>query len=578
MICHRIGTALWMVLWLVATELSASNESQFAAPRTAVTPNSIGIECDLEGDANHNAQARLAYRESGASSWNEALALLRVDYQGWYAGAKADRHYNMLAGSVMFLKPQTTYELRLVLDDPDGGHVEQTLEVTTRRRPERPAGGRIWHVRPSGRRGRGTEDAPFGNVEEAQKVAEPGDIILLRAGNYGRIRCHKSGAPGRHLVFLAEDEGEVNVAYFEVAASHVWIEGMYVSGQSRIGLQAMGQSTDVVIHRNLFVGFPFSIMLGSSSADWQISDNLLLAGNPSKVGGVGIDLGKSSGHVVSHNRIARSADGIAYPKSNCDIFGNDLLDLREHGFKGDYAYANNRFWGNRLTNVGGEAVTMQPMFCGPWYFVRNQVCHARRLFKFRVQDRFVWVHNTVLGPSPLGDHWHYFLTAYSRNNLFIATGAGESDAGFWVGQDCRPASYCLPNNYRPTWATDIDHDGFDWGTHATPFVWDNGQARFASLEQFSAAVGIEQHGRRLDKEQLFAHTDWSVRDAGYEPTVLTLREAGPAIDAGVPVPNLAGPFQGRAPDLGAHEFGAEPLVYGPLDPNRAYDSVVSSQP
>ena len=37
----------------------------------------------------------------------------------------------------------------------------------------------------------------------------------------------------------------------------------------------------------------------------------------------------------------------------------------------DYGYANVRIWGNRLHGHAG--VTFQPMYCGPWYLVRNHV-------------------------------------------------------------------------------------------------------------------------------------------------------------------------------------------------------------
>ena len=35
--------------------------------------------------------------------------MFRIDYHGWYGDTKADRAYNMLAGSILFLEPGTAY-------------------------------------------------------------------------------------------------------------------------------------------------------------------------------------------------------------------------------------------------------------------------------------------------------------------------------------------------------------------------------------------------------------------------------------------------------------------------------------
>ena len=42
-----------------------------------------------------------------------------------------------------------------------------------------------------------------------------------------------------------------------------------------------------------------------------------------------------------------------------------------------------------------------------------------------------------------------------------------------------------------------------------------------------------------------------------------LKSSGKAIDAGVVLPNINDSFSGKAPDLGALEYGQEPIQYGP---------------
>jgi hypothetical protein len=43
----------------------------------------------------------------------------------------------------------------------------------------------------------------------------------------------------------------------------------------------------------------------------------------------------------------------------------------------------------------------------------------------------------------------------------------------------------------------------------------------------------------------------------------SLRAGSPAIDTGVELPTITDGFTGRAPDLGAFEFGRPPFHYGP---------------
>jgi hypothetical protein len=114
--------------------------------------------------------------------------------------------------------------------------------------------------------------------------------------------------------------------------------------------------------------------------------------------------------------------------------------------------------------------------------------------------------------------------------------------------------------------TDVDFDGFDWGDSTEAFRWKNGRQRCKDIRSFSEAVGIEKHGVRVRKEQIFA--DWSIpaEPARVEPQHLTLKAGSEALDAGAVVPNIADDFVGNAPDLGAYEFGGEMPDYGPRSP------------
>ena len=60
--------------------------------------HSIGIEWDRTNDTDHDAAAAVEYRVFGTTAWRRALPLVRVDFNG----------SNMLAGSLLFLAPDTT--------------------------------------------------------------------------------------------------------------------------------------------------------------------------------------------------------------------------------------------------------------------------------------------------------------------------------------------------------------------------------------------------------------------------------------------------------------------------------------
>jgi hypothetical protein len=165
-----------------------SNGTTPGAMRTYSTISSIGVEWNLAGDADHDATASVEFRTAGTAAWRPALPLVRVDYNG----------ANMLAGSILFLNPDTVYDVRLTLADPDGGAGVQTAAVTTRRVPAMPIAGRTFHVVPGAGGGTGSSTSPFRGVTAAEAVAQPGDIFLVHAGSYGgRITFAKPGTSSR---------------------------------------------------------------------------------------------------------------------------------------------------------------------------------------------------------------------------------------------------------------------------------------------------------------------------------------------------------------------------------------------
>src|SRR6267142_7072197 len=82
----------------------------------------LGFEWVIEGDDNRNAQVDVSYRKQGAPAWTQGLPLLRLQGERIYQtdGVFDVISPNMFAGSILDLEPDTAYEARLVMSDPDG--------------------------------------------------------------------------------------------------------------------------------------------------------------------------------------------------------------------------------------------------------------------------------------------------------------------------------------------------------------------------------------------------------------------------------------------------------------------------
>ncbi len=98
----------------------------FVTERPTLT--SLGFEWRITGDANRNATVEVEYRAVGASQWRRALPLLRMDGERVsgprpHFGDRSSYTFtapNMFAGSLLNLAPDTAYEARFALRDPDG--------------------------------------------------------------------------------------------------------------------------------------------------------------------------------------------------------------------------------------------------------------------------------------------------------------------------------------------------------------------------------------------------------------------------------------------------------------------------
>ncbi len=530
----------------------AMGQTTPGALETYATQHSIGIEWDISGDANHNAECLVSYRPQGEIEWRTAQPLFRVDFEA----------YDMLAGSVLFLQPGTTYEVRLQLSDVDGGAQTRTETVTTQAVPVMPTTGSTHHVVPGSGGGDGSAGNPFQGIAAAQAVAQPGDVFLLHAGDYGtagQVFFTASGAPGNPIVWRNAGDGDAVFNQIRIEADHLWLHGLNLvlpDGNNDYGIRTSPPGPDhVVLTRNLFLNCHYCIYLNDGGSNWTIVDNTIVGNNDpasgSNFSGEGIELWHTSGHTVAYNRISRVADGISYPHRNVDIFGNEIFDATDDGIEADFGHANVRIWGNRITNVYNNGLSFQPMDGAPWYVLFNQVLAPNEdALKLRTRtDRVLLAHNTLVAWSgPVSASSDLIKNFTSLNNIWVSV----QDRYIW--ENGGDGSL----NFR----TRLDYDGFDWGNFIYAFKW--GDVRLPDIVDFQNMTGQEMHAVHIDRSSCFQQFDVPAAPPGPQPFQhLSLTAGCNAVDAGLALANINDGFIGAAPDLGALERNAPLPQYGP---------------
>jgi len=577
-------------------------DMKMGALRYAPTIHSIGFEWDIDGDTNHNGAYEVSYRTAGEDAFREATGF-RIDYRGWYDAwrRQAFRHFNMFAGSIMFLKPGTQYEVRLSARDPDNQGNEPVVKsfaVATLPLPKLGDPARTLHVVPGNGGGDGSEGDPFRGLGAAQAASKPGDLFLLRQGEYEGCPLTRSGAPGRYVAWRSAGDGEAVLrSTLGVMADWIWIEGLVFRPKEEKnygGVRGQGHGhTDIVVVGNTFRNCRYALSntdrVWNGDPDalnrrWYFADNVVDGGPWTEYGTRVYMLADSE---ICYNRITttqnrKGGDAISLRFSkNIDVHHNDIRDINDDGFEPDSSYANIRIWRNRCVNTRFSGISFQPMLCSPWYIVRNEFVFmfpARygRPFKTNVFDRTAIVNNTFIVRSRYAQYRaDLMLRSLSRNNLWVFLYDNPSEktnptGTLWYGEGDKLASrrYFLHGQSKPDWKTDVDYDGFSWegdGMGPYPFWWTHiSPPKFKDLASFSEAMGIEQHGVELDRKRILEIQDLETYASDpYSSRRMTLREGCRAVDAGATVPNLCEDYLGETPDLGAYEVGALPVQYGP---------------
>jgi hypothetical protein len=544
------------------------------------TLRSLGAYWIIRGDDNKNAAMRVDYRAEGETDWRQGPPMFRVEkgrHKSKEEGSllKVPDDAWLFAGSIVLLKPDTAYELKLTLTDPDGGEASKTLSSHTRAEPIA-SNGNIRHVIPGDGGGKGTADDPFKGIGAADKNAKPGDILLLHAGTYdGPVKLRRSGEASKPIVWRGANDGEAIIdgqskqserpeRGVEASNLHdIWFENVTIRN-AKYGI-VCNESARLVMRRCHIhdVDFGLSTTKNDTDAvmDYFISDNLIEGPSvwPRSKGiedARGIQI-TGAGHDICFNRIRGFADAIdTMPSPRCeaiDNHNNDISEMTDDGCEMDYSQRNTRCFENRFTNVF-QGISVQPVYGGPVYIFRN-VLYNVGLEPFKMHNSpsgALMIHNTVVKKGmPLMVFTRAPISnCYYRNNLFVGT------ADTYAFQNQTSAVDC-----------DYDYDGFAGGPFASFLKWN--EVKYATLRDVHEKAPIEHHAIQLDSDGLFASGALPPADEKKQVASapdLRLATGTPAIDAGEKLPGFNDGFSGAAPDLGAYELGAELPHYGPRGP------------
>jgi hypothetical protein len=428
----------------------------------------------------------------------------------------------------------------------------------------------------------------------------------------GTFFLTQSGTPDKPIVIKAAGDGEVifdgdgaHNLFNVMAANYNYFEGLTIRNTDiafLAGLKNIAGSSGLTVKKCRFEDIGRGIYTDwSGSKDFYIADNIFIGRNRSDVlmGWIGNTWKNfagfpnrmlsefavkvyGSGHVVAYNYVANFHDGIDHATYgdpdgtpnpirdrlpvSIDFYNNDITNVDDNCIEADGAAHNIRVFRNRCFNDAHRALSTQPVFGGPVYFMRNVVYHVPEggALKFMYGSSGILVyHNTLIAPA------RWMLSAVSnlhfRNNLIL--GRSEVPEIFTVDTFTNYSTSDY-NGFRPNEDADFS---FMWnsppfGTRAD-YTSKREERKFKTLQAFIQATGQDKHSILIDYDafQRVSAPDPSDPQKLYKPEAFDfrLRPDSAAVDAGVRLPNINDDFTGRAPDLGAYESDQPLPHYGP---------------
>ncbi len=564
--------ALCFGLWAASAPLLA--EDAVTPGRLTVEPPTLiclGFEWEIAGDDNRNAAVAVHYRKTGATNWRQAQPLLRIGGERVFRLRESLDYTtpHMFAGSILDLEPDTAYQCRLTMSDPDGvrGQPVQTVTLRTRGVPRPYPAGRTLHVYPPSWKGpkqepafTGLKAAYYGSgLGDWDVVAErtvlPGDTILVHAGRYRADRLNyvdplgipfhgayvltAKGTPARPITIRAAGDGEVIFdgagAYrlFDVMAADYHIfEGLTIRNTDIAFLAGWKGVTGakglaVIGCRMENVGIGVTTQW-AGSRDFYIADNVILGRDdphrligwwdPGIYGATPLDSYYAvkvygAGHVICHNRVAWFHDGISVcthgsPSPHERAVAIDIYNNDIHHVADDFIEADGGVHNIRILRNRGVNAAQTGLSGQPVF--GGPAYYVRNLL-YHIPNGVAFKFKA----KPAGLLvYHNTVIAESRNAEVYSNAHFRNNLILGNG---RPGweVFIFPN---ATSYSTYDYNGYRPNPGAPPYLWfaPAGAApaypdrpefqRFTSLKQLAQATRQEAHGVELDYDVFAALT------------------------------------------------------------------------
>ena len=283
----------------------------------------LGFEWYVEGDDNHDATVEVWYRKKGDRAWKEALPLLRLYFEPRAAGGVTFVARNMFAGSILDLEPDTEYQCKFIMSDPDGvqGHPVKIVTVRSRAEPKPFEGGNVYHVYPPDWTGP-KQEPNFPSICRAYYPGiacsgdqfnvypprvQPGDTILVHAGVHkmnrgfypaangtcpfdGTMYLYQKGTPEKPVVIKAAGDGEAIIdgdggpALFDVmVADYHYFEGLTIRNTEKAfeaGRKYVNGCIGLTVKKCRFENTGVAVWDDwSGSKNFYIADNVFIGRN-----------------------------------------------------------------------------------------------------------------------------------------------------------------------------------------------------------------------------------------------------------------------------------------------------------
>jgi hypothetical protein len=234
----------------------------------------------------------------------------------------------------------------------------------------------------------------------------------------GTYYLTQSGTAERPIAVVAAGDGEVvfdgdgnNTLFDVMGADHIYFEGITFRNTTtaiEAGRKGVAGAQGLVVKHSRFEDVGIGIHSDwSGSRGFYIADNVMIGRNDPDAlfGWIGEPWASlpdfderrrmrsyyavsiyGAGHVVAYNHISGFHDGIdhatygmpdGYPDVprdrmpvSIDFYNNDVMNVHDNCFEADGAMHNIRIFRNRCFNAATGAMSPQPIFGGPAYFVR----------------------------------------------------------------------------------------------------------------------------------------------------------------------------------------------------------------